>query len=74
MDVRDKLPAGDVDLVLCRNVVFTYVDREGQRGFLERLRPRLRPGAWLVIGKDEHIPEVDFLEDIGGCVFALRNQ
>lgn len=56
-DVRHVLPEGPFDLVLCRNLAFTYFDEPGQRALLARICTRLRPGAALVIGRKETLPE-----------------
>ena len=39
-DVRDEPPAGRFDLVLCRNLVFTYFDEATQRETLQAVRVR----------------------------------
>ena len=56
-DVRDPSPRGPYDLVLCRNVVFTYFDLPIQREVAERLACSIRPGGALVIGSHETLPE-----------------
>lgn len=56
-DIREEGPAGTFDLVLCRNLAFTYFDDAGQRRALSRLAGALRPNGWLVIGKHEALPE-----------------
>lgn len=56
-DVRGELPSGPFDLVLCRNVVFTYLDEGWQRRLLAAIRTRLHPGGALVIGRGERVPE-----------------
>lgn len=55
-DVRADLPPGRFDLVLCRNLVFTYFDAGLQQETLSRLRTRLHPGGALVIGRREALP------------------
>lgn len=55
-DVREQIPAGPFDLVLCRNLVFTYFDFALQREFLERIAVCMRPGAGLVVGSHESLP------------------
>jgi chemotaxis protein methyltransferase CheR len=59
-DVRQAVPAGPFDLVLCRNLAFTYFDAEGQRQTLYRLHAALRDGGALVIGGKERLPEGAF--------------
>ncbi|MEY2533666.1 MAG: chemotaxis protein methyltransferase CheR [bacterium] len=57
-DVRAPPPAGPFDLVLCRNVAFTYFAAEGQRAVLAHLAAALRPGGALAIGLHERLPEL----------------
>jgi chemotaxis protein methyltransferase CheR len=56
-DVRAGAPDGAFDLVLCRNVAFTYFDEELQREVGEGLAASLRPGGALVVGAHETLPE-----------------
>lgn len=52
-DVRDDPPPGPFDLVLCRNLAFTYFDEATQRATLQRLA---RVTTMLVIGGHERLP------------------
>jgi chemotaxis protein methyltransferase CheR len=56
-DLRQRMPDGPFDVVLCRNLAFTYFDAELQQEVLGRLLARLRPGGLLVIGGHERLPE-----------------
>lgn len=56
-DIRESTPPGPFDLVLCRNLVFTYFDEELQRTALERIGAVMHPGAALVLGIHERLPE-----------------
>ena len=56
-DVREARPEGPFDLVLCRNLVFTYFDEELQAGLLTRIIDTMAVGAALVIGIHEDLPE-----------------
>lgn len=56
-DIRARMPEGPYDLILCRNLVFTYFDEMLQREMLPRLAGRLVPGGALIIGKLESLPE-----------------
>jgi chemotaxis protein methyltransferase CheR len=58
-DIRKMMPPERFDLVLCRNVVFTYFDEPLQRALLGRIRQVMKPGAALVIGIHERLPEGD---------------
>ncbi len=55
-DLRSSAPGGMFDLILCRNVAFTYFARPLQEQVLDRLLEHLLPGGFLVIGKKEHLP------------------
>lgn len=55
-DIREQLPEGRFDLVLCRNLVFTYFDDVLQGELLERIIERMHDGAALVIGVHERLP------------------
>ena len=56
LDVREAWPPGPWDLLLCRNLVFTYFEPKLQQEFLERAAAHTRPGAVLFIGKREALP------------------
>ena len=56
-DMRAAMPDGPFDLILCRNLAFTYFDAGLQRRILDQLVRRLRPGGYLVIGRHERLPE-----------------
>jgi chemotaxis protein methyltransferase CheR len=55
-DVRAPPPPGPFDLVLCRNLAFTYLDAPGQRAVLAHLAAALRPGGALAVGLHEALP------------------
>jgi len=55
-DVKEVPPSGPFDLILCRNLAFTYFDAEHQGAVLRRLLGALRPGGGLVIGRAEALP------------------
>jgi chemotaxis protein methyltransferase CheR len=57
-DVRDGAPDGPFDLVLCRNLVFTYFGEELQSDVAAHLAGSLRPGGALVVGAREAVPNV----------------
>ena len=56
-DLRSQALAGPFDLVLCRNVAFTYFAEPLQRLVLTRVRDELLSGGYLIIGAHEHLPE-----------------
>jgi chemotaxis protein methyltransferase CheR len=55
-DIRRSMPDGRFDLILCRNLAFTYFDDALQRHTSNQLRERLRPGGFLVLGTREALP------------------
>ena len=56
-DIRRAAPDGPFDLVLCRNLAFTYFDDTGQRETLARISDVLRSGGALVLGAHEALPD-----------------
>ena len=56
-DIRNSPPAAQLDLVLCRNLVFSYFDGPTQLAVATSLRAVMRTGGVLVVGKDECIPD-----------------
>jgi chemotaxis protein methyltransferase CheR len=60
-DLRTAAPAGPFDLVLCRNIVFTYFAERLQAEVGHRLAHSLRRGGALVVGMHE-APALDELE------------
>lgn len=55
-DIRADAPRGPFDLVLCRNLTFTYFDDAQRRNVLEIVTRELSPVGVLVIGRDERLP------------------
>ena len=56
-DICSTMPDQYFDLILCRNVVFTYFAPELQDELARRLINRLRPGGALVLGLHEYLPQ-----------------
>ena len=56
-DLRVKMPRGPFDLVLCRNLAFTYFDEALQGQVFEGLCARLHSGGILVLGSHESPPD-----------------
>jgi chemotaxis protein methyltransferase CheR len=55
-DLREAMPDGPFDLILCRNVVLTYYAPVLQEALMARIVGRLRPGGALVVGAHESVP------------------
>lgn len=55
-DVRAAVPERHFDLILCRNLVFTYFERDLQGEILPRIMQRLRPAGFFVLGRGERLP------------------
>lgn len=55
-DVRDAAPAGRFDLILCRNLAFTYFAMPQQQDVLDRLAGKLNASGFLVLGSHESLP------------------
>ncbi len=57
-DLRaDPPPEAPFDLILCRNLAFTYFGPEAQAGAARGLAEALAPGGWLAVGRKERLPE-----------------
>jgi chemotaxis protein methyltransferase CheR len=69
------LPQRQFDLVLCRNLAFTYFDAGRARLALERLASRLRGGGALVVGIHERLPQpAAQFEPWPGCRAVYRRR
>lgn len=55
-DIRESIPDGPFDLILCRNAVLTYFLAAEQQEVMERVIARLEAGGALVIGLHETLP------------------
>jgi chemotaxis protein methyltransferase CheR len=56
-DLRERAPEGLFQLILCRNLAFTYFDETSKRETIENLIHKLAPGGALIIGKAESLPD-----------------
>jgi chemotaxis protein methyltransferase CheR len=56
-DLREVIPDGCFDLILCRNVVLTYFEPQLQHRLVRRLAAALHPGGALVVGIHEPVPQ-----------------
>ncbi len=59
-DLRKTDLEGPFDLILCRNLAFTYFDFESQIKILSKIDQLIRPEGLLVLGAHENFP--DFFE------------
>lgn len=55
-DVRQVMPDGPFDVVLCRNLLLTYVDEAQHQALLEQIVSRLLPAGAFVVGSRERMP------------------
>ncbi len=56
-DLKTAPPPGPFDLVLCRNLAYSYFDEPAQRAVTASFRAVLRRGGVLVVGADECLPD-----------------
>lgn len=67
-DIRRSMPEGPFDLVLCRNLAFTYFDENCQREIVAGIFNRLRAGGVLALGRHESLPSgADGFSPDPGC-------
>jgi chemotaxis protein methyltransferase CheR len=72
-DLRSKAPDGRFDLILCRNVAFTYFKPTLQVEALHRVLGRLAEPGYLVIGAQERLPhEISSLVSLSGVPQIFR--
>lgn len=55
-DIRQQVPGEIFDLIMCRNLVFTYFDEALQATVFAGVDACLRPGGLMVIGEHECLP------------------
>jgi chemotaxis protein methyltransferase CheR len=55
-DIRTDQPSGPFDLVLCRNLAFTYFDEPAQQRIVSRLAEQMAADGFLVVGRHESLP------------------
>ncbi len=55
-DLRREGPPGPFDLILCRNLAFTYFDATGQARSLENCLGRMASPGYLAVGSHESVP------------------
>ena len=60
------MPDGPFDLVLCRNLAFTYFDGGLQARIADDIARRMRPGGYLIVGAHDSLPSpARFFADAG---------
>jgi chemotaxis protein methyltransferase CheR len=73
-DIRKVRPAGPFDLILCRNLAFTYFAPPLQLRLAHRLREHLVPGGLLVLGAHESIRQaIPGLETLRPWLYRCRS-
>ena len=55
-DILREEPFPEMDVVFCRNLVFTYFSKEPQLAVAKKIASSLNRHGYLVIGKDEVLP------------------
>jgi chemotaxis protein methyltransferase CheR len=62
------MPPGPFDLILCRNLVYTYFDVETRTRISDAIRQRLAPGGVLIVGARESVdPPAPGLTPYAAC-------
>jgi chemotaxis protein methyltransferase CheR len=73
-DLLRTMPDGPFDIILCRNLAFTYFDEPTQRVIAAGMIARLQPGGALVIGAHETLPPGVELEERAHSVFVTSSR
>ncbi len=76
-DIREEMPGGQFDIILCRNFILTYFDREISVPLLNKFLSLIRKGGYFIIGSTETIPPAfDKLKQIkkGEPVYRLYEE
>jgi chemotaxis protein methyltransferase CheR len=74
-DIRDAFPIGQFDLILCRNLAFTYFSPALQRSTAQRLTNHLVPGGLLLLGVHESLPSsVEGMERLRSWLYRRHPQ
>jgi chemotaxis protein methyltransferase CheR len=71
-DLRSEAPEGYFDLILCRNVAFTYFEPPLQAEALDRILGRLAESGYLVIGAKERLPHENGLVSLSSVREIFR--
>jgi chemotaxis protein methyltransferase CheR len=72
-DLRRSMPDGPFDVVLCRNMLLTYIDERQHLPLLQAMIARLLPGGILVVGSRETMPAgLTGLEPRGAGMYVAR--
>jgi chemotaxis protein methyltransferase CheR len=64
-DLRSEAPSGPFDLILCRNIAFTYFVPALREKTLAIIADRLGPKGFLVVGTHEEVDDVRFVSGPG---------
>ena len=70
----DMSPLGTFDIIFCRNVLI-YFDQETKASILRRIRRRLKPGGYLILGLSETTLNLDpvYQRKTVGSAIVYRN-
>lgn len=76
-DIRQQLPDGSFDLILCRNLVFTYFQQDLQLKLLEKFIKKLRPNGFFVLGANESLTPNEavlepYLDLVGKSIYKKK--
>jgi chemotaxis protein methyltransferase CheR len=55
-DIRHQCPEGIFDLILCRNLAFTYFEEDLQRAIIGEVVEKLGSNGFFIVGSQESIP------------------
>jgi len=71
-DISKSIPTRNFDIVLCRNLVFTYFQLNQQEKFLSKLKPHLKSDSLLIIGSNEDLPDTSWLKKVNNSYSVYK--
>ena len=68
-DLRKSGPPPGTDLIMCRNLVYTYFDSRSRELMTEKFALALAPGGLLVVGATETVNNQDLFQMVHPCIY-----
>lgn len=76
-DLFAEPPVCSAHVILCRNTIMTYFERDTRKQAMRRVIDALKPGGYLILGRKEKLPnawaDAWGLSHLGRKIYRLRN-